>query len=76
MDTPINKKTNAMIGSIRKKRRGNYYPVVYLVKEDSEPALRLQFMMFMIEDRTDGIISYQQFLQHLKDKVLKSIDVV
>ncbi|KAG2223570.1 hypothetical protein INT45_001652 [Circinella minor] len=69
VDTPINKKTNLLIGKIREMRRGNYYPAVYTVKEDSDPSLRLWFLSHLVEDRGDSTMSYQQFLQLLKDRV-------
>ena len=50
-------------------RRGNYYPAVYAVKEDSDPSLRLWFLSHLVEDRGDSALSYQQFLQLLKDRV-------
>ncbi|KAI7857975.1 hypothetical protein BDC45DRAFT_603034 [Circinella umbellata] len=69
LETPINKKVNLIIGKIREMRRGNYYPTLYLIKEDGDPYLRLWFLSHLIEDRTDNIMSYQQFLQHIKDRV-------
>jgi protein transport protein SEC24 len=69
LETPLNRKVNTLIGKLRELRRGNYYPTLYLVKEDGDPYLRLWFMAHMIEDRNDNIMSYQQFLQHLKDRV-------
>ncbi|KAJ8657095.1 hypothetical protein O0I10_007175 [Lichtheimia ornata] len=69
LDTAINKKANTLISKTREMRRGNYYPTVYLVKEDSDPALRMWFLAHLIEDRTENVLSYQQFLQHLKDRV-------
>ncbi|OBZ85651.1 Protein transport protein SEC24 [Choanephora cucurbitarum] len=69
LETPLNRKVNNLVGKIREMRRGNYYPTLYLVKEDGDPYLRLWFLSHLIEDRTDSIMSYQQFLQHLKDRV-------
>ncbi|KAI9491941.1 hypothetical protein BDB00DRAFT_830368 [Zychaea mexicana] len=69
VDTAINRKANLLIGKIREMRRGNYYPTVYIVKEDSDPALRLWFLAHLVEDRLDGSMGYQSFLQHLKDRV-------
>lgn len=71
LETPINRKVNMLVGKIREMRRGNYYPNLYLVKEDGDPYLRLWFLSHLVEDRTDNIMSYQQFLQHLKDRVCK-----
>lgn len=69
LETALNKKVNMLVGKIREMRRGNYYPTLYLVKEDGDPYLRLWFLSHLVEDRTDNIMSYQQFLQHLKDRV-------
>jgi protein transport protein SEC24 len=69
LETPLNRKVNTLVGKIREMRRGNYYPTLYLVKEDGDPYLRLWFLAHLIEDRTDNIMSYQQFLQHIKDRV-------
>ncbi|KAH8556251.1 hypothetical protein BGW37DRAFT_417351 [Umbelopsis sp. PMI_123] len=69
LENPFNQKVNMIIGKIREMRRGNYYPQLYLVKEDGEPALRLWFLSHLIEDRTDNVLSYPQLLQHLKDRV-------
>ncbi|KAJ2963416.1 hypothetical protein NQZ79_g1574 [Umbelopsis isabellina] len=69
LENPFNQKVNMIIGKIREMRRGNYYPQLYLVKEDGEPALRLWFLSHLIEDRTDNVLSYPQLLQHMKDRV-------
>ncbi|KAI8974304.1 hypothetical protein BDB01DRAFT_806986 [Pilobolus umbonatus] len=69
LETPLNRKINTLVGKIREMRRGNYYPTLYLVKEDGDPFLRLWFLSHLVEDRTDNVMSYQQFLQHLKDRV-------
>ncbi|KAF7726762.1 COPII subunit [Apophysomyces ossiformis] len=69
LETPLNRKVNLLIAKIREMRRGNYYPQLYLIKEDGDPALRMWFLSHLIEDRTDNVLSYQQFLQLLKDKV-------
>ncbi|CAG8709270.1 14480_t:CDS:10, partial [Acaulospora morrowiae] len=39
-----------------------------IVKEDGDQSLRLWFMSHIIEDRTDTVMSYQQWLANLKDK--------
>ncbi|RCI02763.1 COPII subunit [Rhizopus stolonifer] len=72
LDTPLNRKVNNLVGKVREMRRGNYHPTLYLVKEDGDPYLRLWFLAHLIEDRTDNIMSYQQFLQHIKDRVSSS----
>ncbi|CAO3625190.1 unnamed protein product [Cunninghamella blakesleeana] len=69
LETPLNKKVNLLIGKIREMRRGNYYPTLYLVKEDGDPYLKIWFLSHLIEDRTENVMSYQQFLQFIKDRV-------
>ncbi|ORZ20742.1 hypothetical protein BCR42DRAFT_322049 [Absidia repens] len=69
LETPLNQKVNLLISKIRSMRRGNYYPTVYLVKEDGDPYLKTWFISHLIEDRTDNVMSYQQFLQFIKDRV-------
>lgn len=45
-------------------------PVVFIVKEDSEPALRAIFFSRLVEDRggADALPAYQQFVNLLRDK--------
>ncbi|RUS18929.1 hypothetical protein BC937DRAFT_88161 [Endogone sp. FLAS-F59071] len=72
LDNPFSQRVNLIVGKVREMRRGPYYPHLYLVKEDGEPALRLWFLSHLIEDRTDTVMSYYQWLGHLKDKVNSS----
>ena len=50
-------------------RRGPYWPHLYLVREDGEPALRLWALSALIHDRADQAPSYQQYVNMLRDKV-------
>lgn len=50
-------------------RRSVYWPHLYVVKEDGEPALRMWALSFLIEDRTDGLPSYVEYLETVKGKV-------
>ncbi|CAG8551464.1 10705_t:CDS:10 [Dentiscutata erythropus] len=70
LDNSFSQQVNAIIGKTRESRRGVYYPHLYIVKEDGgDPSLRLWFLSHIIEDRTDTVMSYQQWLGHLKDKI-------
>ena len=69
LDNVFSQRVNAIIGKTREMRRGVYYPHLYTVKEDGDPSLRLWFLSHIIEDRTDTVMSYHQWLAHLKDKV-------
>ncbi|KAK9711638.1 COPII subunit [Basidiobolus ranarum] len=69
LDTDFSSRVQLIISKIREANRYIYYPQVYVVKEESDPSLRLWFLSHLIEDRANNVMSYQQFLNHLKDKV-------
>ncbi|GAA5867201.1 hypothetical protein JCM8547_003117 [Rhodosporidiobolus lusitaniae] len=69
LDNPFSQRVNAIIGKVREARRGPYYPHLYVVKEDGEPALRSWALSALIEDRLEALPSYQQWLGQLKDAV-------
>ncbi|KAF9009995.1 CPII coat sec24 protein [Cyathus striatus] len=70
LDNPFSQRVNAVIQKIREMRRGVYYPHLYIVKEDGEQALRLWALSALIQDRSDGLPSYQMFISSLKEKVI------
>lgn len=63
---------NLIVAKTREMRRSSYYPQLYVIKEDGDPALRLWFLSHLIEDRAEPVMSYHQYLGHLKDKVIYS----
>lgn len=69
LDNDFNQRVNAVIAKIREMRRGVYWPHLYLVKEDGEPALRQWALSTLIQDRGDQTPSYQQYLNMLREKV-------
>jgi len=69
LDNDFNQRINAIIAKTREMRRGPYWPHLYLVKEDGEPALRQWALSMLIQDRSDQAPSYQQYLAMLRDKV-------
>ncbi|GJJ77306.1 protein transport protein SEC24 [Entomortierella parvispora] len=69
LESDFNQRVNLIVGKTREMRRTAYYPQLYVIKEDGDPALRLWFLSHLIEDRADPIMSYHQYLGHLKDKV-------
>ncbi|KAF9357333.1 COPII subunit, partial [Mortierella sp. NVP85] len=69
LGTDFNQRVHLIVGKAREMRRTAYYPQVYLIKEDGDPALRLWFLSHLIEDRAEPMMSYYQYLGHLKDKV-------
>ena len=69
LENDFSRRVNAVVQKIREKRRGVYYPHLYVVKEDGEPPLRLWALSALIQDRMDVLPSYQQFVSSLKEKV-------
>ncbi|KAF9900060.1 COPII subunit [Linnemannia zychae] len=69
LETDFNQRVNLIVGKAREMRRTSYYSQLYVVKEDGDAALRLWFLSHLIEDRAEPIMSYYQYLGHLKDRV-------
>ncbi|KAF9346231.1 COPII subunit [Mortierella sp. AD094] len=69
LESDFNQRVNLIVGKSREMRRSSYYPQLYVIKEDGDPALRLWFLSHLIEDRAEPIMSYHQYLGHLKDRV-------
>ncbi|GAO46616.1 hypothetical protein G7K_0843-t1 [Saitoella complicata NRRL Y-17804] len=70
LENQFSQRINAIIGKIRESKDGSlYYPHLYIVREDGEPALKAWALSMLAEDRTDGAAGYQQWLMQLKDKV-------
>ncbi|GAA5962109.1 hypothetical protein JCM8115_002919 [Rhodotorula mucilaginosa] len=69
LDNAFSQRVNAIIGKVREARRGPYYPHLYIVKEDGDPALRQWALSLLIEDRMETLPSYQQFINKLKDSI-------
>ncbi|KAF9579772.1 COPII subunit [Lunasporangiospora selenospora] len=69
LETDFNQRINLIIGKTREMRRTPYYPQLYVIKEDGDAALRLWFLSHLVEDRAEPIMSYYQYLGHLKDRV-------
>ncbi|KAG9326896.1 hypothetical protein KVV02_001420 [Mortierella alpina] len=69
LESDFNQRVNLIVGKTREMRRTAYYPQLYIVKEDGDAALRLWFLSHLIEDRAEPIMSYYQYLGHLKDRV-------
>lgn len=69
LDSDFNQRVNLIMTRTREMRRTPYFPQLYVVKEDGDQALRLWFLSHLIEDRAEPIMSYYQYLGHLKDRV-------
>ncbi|KAL7753855.1 COPII subunit [Sorochytrium milnesiophthora] len=68
---PYSKRVHAIIDSLRNRsmRLASNYPFLYIVKEDSDPSLRMLFLSTLYEDRAEFGSSYPQFLSTLREKV-------
>jgi len=66
LDNQFSEQVNSIIGKIRETRPS--YPFLYVLREDGDAFLRMQFFSHLIEDRTEVEKSYQQFVMFLKDK--------
>ena len=66
LDNQFSEQVNSIIGKIRETRPS--YPFFYVLREDGDAFLRMQFFSHLIEDRTEVEKSYQQFVMFLKDK--------
>jgi protein transport protein SEC24 len=69
LENDFSQRVNSIIAKTRELRHGPYYPHLYVVKDDGEPALRLWALSCLIQDRSDVLPSYQQFVTQLRDKV-------
>ncbi|KAH8917910.1 CPII coat sec24 protein [Atractiella rhizophila] len=69
LENPFSDRVNAIIGRVRSRRRGPYYPHLYIVKDDGEASLRMWALSCLIEDRQEQLPSYHQFLGQVKDRV-------
>ncbi len=65
---------NNIIQEIRQRRlvMATSYPHIYVVKEDGDPSLRAWFLSHLVEDRTESIHSYPQYLGYLREQLAKS----
>ncbi|KAG8763733.1 COPII subunit [Ceratobasidium sp. 423] len=69
LENDFSQRINAVIAKTRALRRGPYWPHLYVVKEDGEPALRMWALSMLIQDRMDQTPSYAQYISAIKDKV-------
>ncbi|KAG8720549.1 COPII subunit [Ceratobasidium sp. 394] len=69
LENEFSERLNAVIAKARVLRRGPYWPHLYVVKEDGEPALRMWALSMLVQDRADQTPSYAQYLSAVKDKV-------
>ncbi|EMR08401.1 hypothetical protein PNEG_03238 [Pneumocystis murina B123] len=70
LDNPFSIRVNNIIDKLREYDKGKItWPHLYLVKQDGDPALIKWFFSNMIEDRQDGISSYYQYINELKNRI-------
>lgn len=72
-DSDMNERVRNVIEKCRDKRGRNVgsivVPNLYVVRGDGEPSLRVWAGTMLIEDRSDGGMSMQQWLGMLREKV-------
>ena len=70
LDNEFSQRVNAVIGKSRSLMEGSlYYPHLFVVREDGDPALRTWVTSFLVEDRSDQHPSYQQYIGELRNRV-------
>lgn len=69
LENSMSQRVRALVEHVAVQRRGPYLPVLYLVKEDGDPGLRLLALSRMIEDRYEQTNGFLQFLSLIRDKV-------
>ncbi|KAF8761747.1 CPII coat sec24 protein [Rhizoctonia solani] len=76
LDNEFSQRINAVVAKTRVLRRGPYWPHLYVVKEDGEPALRMWALSMLIQDRMDQTPSYAQYISAVKDKMMMLVFAV
>ena len=65
----MSQRLRAILDRIITLRRGPYLSLLYLVKEDGDPGMRLLALSRLVEDRYEQTSGYLQFLGQIRDKV-------
>lgn len=64
LDNPFSQRVNHLIKSFQTDlRHSNYYPSLYVVKEEGDPLLRHWFMTHMLEDRQHPLSANSAHIQ-------------
>lgn len=69
LDNAMSQRVHALVSYLAQSRRGASVPMMYLVKEDGDAALRMWALSFLVEDRFEQTSGYQQFLSQVREKV-------
>ena len=69
LENSMSQRLRAILDRIITLRRGPYLSLLYLVKEDGDPGMRLLALSRLVEDRYEQTSGYLQFLGQIRDKV-------
>ena len=69
LENSMSQRLRAILDRIVTLRRGPYLSLLYLVKEDGDPGMRLLALSRLVEDRYEQTSGYLQFLGQIRDKV-------
>jgi len=65
LDNPMSIETRKFLDKIKTERC--YHPVTMVFREDSRS--RMQFINNLIDDRSESVMSYQEFLLHVQRQI-------
>ncbi|KAJ1966919.1 COPII subunit, partial [Dimargaris xerosporica] len=68
-DNDMSQRTHAIMARLVSQTRHLCDPTLYLIKEDAAAQLRSMFHAHLTEDKAHHIMSYQQFLSHIREKL-------
>lgn len=68
-DSELNRKIRTIIEQLREKKDSITRQSLFIVKEAGDPSMRLWAASNLVEDRTDGSLSYHQYLTSVRDKL-------
>lgn len=68
-DSELNNKIRTIIQHLREKKDSVTRQSLFIVKEAGDPSMRLWAASNLVEDRTDGALSYHQYLTSVRDKL-------
>ncbi|RKP36450.1 Sec23/Sec24 trunk domain-containing protein [Dimargaris cristalligena] len=69
LDTDISRRVHAILARLAALTRHAFAPTLQLVKEDAPAQLRSQFHAHLVEDKNMNMMSYQQFLGFIREKM-------
>ncbi|KAF5101015.1 hypothetical protein D0Z00_001015 [Geotrichum galactomycetum] len=68
-DSELNNKIRTIIEQLREKKDSITRQSLFIVKEAGDPSMRLWAASNLVEDRTEGAMSYHQYLTSVRDKL-------